>query len=329
MSSNERNMIIAGIACICLILVIGFLHYAPNGPHCIDDLEHCLFPGTATPTATATPVPPTAYIDIYPQIKPVTSLISFSARPGQAEVDAQMLVIPAYTLTSQTETASISVKATGQSCNFIIWLCHAVVTDRDVTNAEESQKATLEEKINGNLQSQETTDFVLAGPVQYINDPAPIVNPGVGAPSDYATVVVTMHGVQEYVKNTDIDSLAAQNLQLKAQSGGCSITGNPQAIARVGEPDATGNVTGEISAAVNSVCSISQHDSNSIPEEITGKSREQAILFITQQYPDIASADIEFSGGDTLPTDPKYISVNSRTPLSLPPVNPSPFPSDT
>jgi hypothetical protein len=265
-----------------------------------------------------------ASITITPQVHPVNSVFTVTAKPNLPTSDVRTASVPAGAFTS-TKMGS-QQGTTSQQCDFGIFECRQVVSFTDVQDLAAQIEPTVQTQITQDIQQQvQAAGATIVGDIHY-NDPIISANPPVGSVSNTVTVTVTQQGSVEYFKGSDVQSLAGQLLQqqLKQQYGSNYIL--LSSSTQIGQPaiegvDADGVVTLQIAAASVAEYQFPANELRDIQNLIKGKQLKDALTLLKHQRGvDANSVMIRINYGDTLPNNVQQIKIVHVEPTQLPPV---------
>ncbi len=261
-----------------------------------------------------------ANVTITPRVQPVDAVFTLTAKPGIKEMDVNGPTIPANVVSS-TQSGTQQGTATGVSgCVLQIFECKQTVSYADVTIISNKIIPGLKTRIAQDLRTQTAAaGGTMVGNIFYpdpniSSDPPPhTVNPTVN-------VTVSQQGSVEYVKTSDVRSLASTLLKRKSRPNYDLIDTTMQ----IGQPvirsvDQKGDVTIAIAAAGISKYQISDSERADIQNSIKGKTIKEAQAIIAK-HPDLDpnAMSVRISYGDKVPTNPARINLISSEPTNLP-----------
>ena len=253
-----------------------------------------------------------ANVTVTPRVQPVNGVFTLTAKPGIKEMDVNAPAIPANILSS-TQSGTQQGTATGVSgCVLQIFECKQTVSFADVDTISNKIIPGLKTRIAQDLRTQTSAaGGTMVGNIFYpdpniSSDPPPrTVNPTVN-------VTVSQQGSVEYVKASDVRSLASTLLKRKSKPNYDLIDTTMQ----IGQPvirsvDQKGNVTIAIAAAGISKYQISDRELADIQSHIKGKTIKEARAIIAKDPgldPDAISIRVSYQE-NTLPTNPGQIKI--------------------
>lgn len=271
----------------------------------------------------ALPALVTATVTLSPQVASISNTFTLTASPDVQNVDVAAKSIPLKSF-STTETVNKTGPTSGKSfqCLLLHLDCQKIVSDNDVNQLAQQarQDPQVTQNLHTQLQSQNATQ-VGDPTVTIVNGNA---NPPVGATSDTVTVSLTEQVSVHYVLNQDAQSLAHTLLQQQAQQQYGPGYQFLDQMTRVGQPrvqigDNTVHIT--VAAAGLAQYTISVAQANKIAGEIKGlKVQNARALLAKESGIDPNSLNIHVSYGDTLPANPRQITINTVNPATLPAV---------
>ena len=263
-----------------------------------------------------------ANITVVPRVQSVNGVFILTAKPGIKEMDVNGPAIPADVLSS-TQSGTQQGTATGVSgCVLQIFECKQTVSYADVDIISNKIIPGLKARIVQDLRTQTAAaGGTMVGNIFYpdpniSSDPPPhTVNPTVN-------VTVSQQGSVEYVKTSDMRSLASTLLKRKLKQD-YSLMDNTM---QIGQPvirgvDQKGNVTIAIAAAGVSEYQISTSEQTDIKNHIKGKTIQEARAIIANDPGlDPNSISVQASYGDSVPTNTGRINLVPSDPSNLPAV---------
>ena len=263
-----------------------------------------------------------ANITVVPRVQSVNGVFTLIAKPGIKEMDVNGPAIPADVLSS-TQSGTQQGTATGVSgCVLQIFECKQTVSYADVDIISNKIIPGLKTRIVQDLRTQTAAaGGTMVGNIFYpdpniSSDPPPhTVNPTVN-------VTVSQQGSVEYVKTSDMRSLASTLLKRKLKQD-YSLMDNTM---QIGQPvirgvDQKGNVTIAIAAAGVSEYQISTSEQTDLKNHIKGKTIQEARAIIANDPGlDPNSISVRASYGDSVPTNTGRINLVPSDPSNLPAV---------
>src|SRR5579884_1251550 len=268
-----------------------------------------------------------ATITLTPQVRTVSSVFTVTANPRLRQPDTSTASIPAGVFTS-TKTSSLQGPTTGQgNCTFGIFGCQQAVDSADVQNLAAQIEPTVQSQVAQDLQHQaQVAGATTVGNIHYDN-PTGSANPPVGTVSNTVTVTVTQRGSVEYIKMSDVRSMALSLLQQQMQQQYKQYTFLAP-LTQIGQPtiegvDANGMVTLQIPAAGLVEYQFSQPQLDGIKNHIMGMKLNQARAFLKQQAgvgTSTVSLHTSYGTADTLPNNVGQIHLVTVNPTNLPSV---------
>jgi serine/threonine protein kinase len=266
----------------------------------------------------------TATITITPRVETVKTTVTLTAKVNQTSVDSNAGIIPAQMLNSM-QNASKSGNTTGLgSCTILPLNCSQTVSEDDVHNLVTQIRPSVKSQIAQDIRQQaQTQGGMPIGDILYMNE-TDVANPQVGSTSNTVTVTVTLQGSQEYVKNADVRTVAAQKLQGQVKPSYTLI----DTTVKIGQPvvqsvDRQGNAQIRVAAGAVSHYTITDNDRSGIQNAIAGKSQKDAPALIAAQNPNLDPNKITIRinyGGDHLPGSGNRITVNEANLSNMSPV---------
>ncbi|MBA2678230.1 MAG: protein kinase, partial [Ktedonobacteraceae bacterium] len=247
-----------------------------------------------------------AKVTIAPRVEPVNGVFTLTAKPGIKEMDANGSAMPANVLSS-TQSGTQQGTATGISgCVMGIFECKQTVSYADVTRISNKMLPGLKTRIAQDLHTQTSAaGGTMVGNIFY-PDPNISSDPSPRTVSQTVNVTVSQQGSVEYVKASDMRSLASTLLKRKVKQDYDLIDTTMQ----IGQPvirgvDQKGDVTIAVAAAGISRYHISDSEQATIKNHIKGKTIREARGIITQDPGlDPESISVRVSSGDKVPNDP-------------------------
>jgi len=231
-----------------------------------------------------------------------------------------------------TQSASKSGNTTGQAdCQIVLdplphLQCKQAVSQQDVNNLMFQLVPTVQSQVQKDLLQQgQAQGLTPVGDITYppktetgIANPTAIANPSVDTISNTVTVTLTLQGKQQFIKTDDVKTTAKQKLQAQLKPHYALIDKTIQ----IGKPivqsiDAQGNALLKVPTAA-----VSHYtpDTTDIANHIAGKSKKEALAFLTQISDlDPNKISIRTTVGDNLPTNASQIIINTVDPSALPP----------
>ncbi len=267
----------------------------------------------------------TATVTVSPQVHALTKLFAITAKPTLHTTDVGTVSVPAYVLNS-SKTGSQQGNTTGKQCILGIFDCKQVVSFADVDPLAVQLRQTLRTEVQQDLMQQAQASAVTTiGAVNYV-DGAPIPTPDIGGVSDTVTVTMKEQGAVEYIKGTEVQSLARILLtqQARQQFGTGYVL--LDSSTQIGQPviqnvDTNGVVTMQIAVGGVVQYQISSTQIQDIQTHIKGTKQKDAQMFLMQQPGIVASSvAVHVTYGDTLPGDTHQIKVIPITPSNIPDV---------
>ncbi len=263
-----------------------------------------------------------ANVTVAPRVQSVNGVFTLTAKPGIKEMDVNGPAIPANVLSS-TQSGTQQGTATGVSgCVLQIFECKQTVSYADVDIISNKIIHGLKTRIVQDLRTQASAaGGTMVGNIFYpdpniSSDPPPhTVNPTVN-------VTVSQQGSVEYVKTSDIRTLASTLLKRKLQQN-YSLMDNTMQIGQpvIRSVDQKGNVTIAIAAAGVSEYQMSTSEQTDIKNHIKGKTIQEARAIITKDPGlDPNSISVRTSYGDVVPTNLGRINLVPTDPINLPAV---------
>lgn len=265
----------------------------------------------------------TATVTISPQVHSFAKVLLMTAKPTLHNTDPNLASIPAYVLTS-TQMGSLQGNTTGQQCIFGIFDCKKVVSFADVDPLAYQLRQTLRTEALTDLKKQaQVANATTVGAVTY-TDGAPTPNPDIGSVGDTVTVTMKEQGAVEYIKGTEVQSLARILLTQQAQQqfGPGYVLLNPS--TQIGQPaiqsvGTNGVVTIQIAVGGVVQYNIAATQTDSILNHIKGTKTRAAQTFLMHQTGiDTNNITIHVSYSDTLPSDIHQIKLIQVSPSTLP-----------
>lgn len=304
---GARRSLIALIAVLAVALVIG-----------VTGVGYLIFVASISASVT-----------IAPRVEPVNGVFTLTAKPDIKVMDANGSAMPANVLSS-TQSGTQQGAATGISgCVMGIFECKQTVSYADVTLLSNKIIPGLKTRIAQDLRKQASgAGGTMVGNIFYpdpniSSDPAPrTVKPTV-------SVTVSQQGSVEYVKTSDMRSLASTLLKRKVKQDYDFIDTTMQ----IGQPvirgvDQKGDVTIAIAAAGISRYHISDSEQATIKNSIKGKTLPEARAIIAKDPGlDPDSISVRVSSGDKIPNDSGRINLLPSDPTNFPAVQLPPVPT--
>ena len=263
-----------------------------------------------------------ASVTIAPRVEQVNGVFTLTARPDIKQLDANGSAMPANVLSS-TQSGTQQGATTGISgCVMGIFECKQTVSYADVTRISNKIIPGLKTHIAQDLHTQASTaGGTMVGNIFY-PDPNISSDPAPRTQSQTVTVTVSQQGSVEYVKTSDMRSLASTLLKRKVKQDYDLIDTTMQ----IGQPvirgvDQKGDVTIAIAAAAISRYHISDSEQTAIKNNIKGKTiREAREIIAKDSSLDPESISVRVSSGDRVPNDPARIYLQPSEPTSFPAV---------
>ncbi len=263
-----------------------------------------------------------ASVTIAPRVEPVNGVFTLTAKPDIKVMDANGSAMPANVLSS-TQSGTQQGAATGISgCIMGIFECKQTVSYADVTLLSNKIIPGLKAHIAQDLRTQASAaGGTMVGNIFY-PDPNISSDPAPRTVSPTVNVTVSQQGSVEYVKTSDMRSLASTLLKRKVKQDYDLIDTTMQ----IGKPvirgvDQKGDVTIAIAAAGVSRYHISDSEQASIKNNIKGKTLPEARSIITKDPGlDPDSISVRVSSGDKIPNDPGRINLLPSEPTNFPAV---------
>jgi len=265
----------------------------------------------------------TATVTISPQVHSFARVLTITAKPTLHNTDPNSASIPAYVFTS-TQVGSQQGNTTGQQCVLGIFDCKKVVSFADVDPLALQLRQTLRTEVLVDLKKQaQAANATTVGAVTY-TDSAPTPNPDIGSVGDTVTVTMKEQGAVEYIKGSEVQSLARILLTQQAQQqfGSDYVLLNPS--TQIGQPaiqsvDTNGIVIIQIAVGGVVQYNIAATQTDSILNRIKGTKTRAAQTFLMHQTGiDTNNITIHVSYSDTLPSDPHQIKLIQVSPSTLP-----------
>jgi hypothetical protein len=252
-----------------------------------------------------------ASVTIAPRVEPVSGVFTLTARPDIKVMDANGSAMPANVLSS-TQSGTQQGTATGISgCVMGIFECKQTVSYADVTLLSNKIIPGLKTRIAQDLRTQASAaGGTVVGNIFY-PDPNISSDPVPRTVSTTVNVTVSQQGSVEYVKTSDMRSLASTLLKRKVKQDYDLIDSTMQ----IGKPvirgvDQKGDVTIAIAAAGVSRYYINDSEQASIKNHIKGKTLPEARTIIAKDPGvDPDSISVHVSSGDRIPNDPGRINL--------------------
>ncbi len=273
-----------------------------------------------------------ANIAISPQVRPISSVLTMTAKPGITVVDTGSASLPMNVLSS-SKTLPETGQTTGRPLICLPLICHRMVSSDDVSRLELQAKQALitqlTQDLNARLQAMDATavskpDFV---------DANVSVQPQVGDTSDTVTVTLTEQGGMQYVANKDAQTLARTLLQQQVQRQFGSNYLLLNQLTKIGQPvvqSINNDDTVTIAIAAGGVVQyqISSAQRSEIQNQIKGMKLGAAHDFIAKQTGiDANTIVVHVTYGDTIPTSVQQIRIVTLNPANLPSVQLPPLKS--
>ena len=263
-----------------------------------------------------------ASVTIAPRVEPVNGVFTLTAKPDIKVMDANGPAIPANVLSS-TQSGTQQGTATGISgCVMGIFECKQTVSYADVTRISNKIIPGLKTHIVQDLRTQTSAaGGTMVGNVFY-PDPNISSDPAPRTVSTTVNVTVSQQGSVEYVKTSDVRSLASTLLKRKVKQDYDLIDTTMQ----IGQPvirgvDQKGDVTVAIAAAGISRYHISDSEQATIKNQIKGKTLQEArAIIIKDPGLDPESVSVRVSSGDKIPNDSGRINLLPAEPTNFPAV---------
>jgi serine/threonine protein kinase len=263
-----------------------------------------------------------ANVSVTPRVQEVNGVFTMVAKLDTKEVDVNASAIPAGVLRS-TQSGTQQKGATGISgCLLFVYGCKQTVSYTDVNVLSNRIIVGLKAHIVQDLHTQASAaGDTMVGDVFY-PDPTITADPPPQTVNPTVSVTVSQQGNVEYVKTSDVRSLAALLLKRNLKQNYDLMDNSMQ----IGQPtirgvDQKGNVTMAIAAAGMSEYSINDSVQTNIKNQIKGKTLKDARELVAKN-PDLDpnAMSVTVSYGDQVPTVLGQIHVNSLTPTNLPSV---------
>jgi serine/threonine protein kinase len=261
-----------------------------------------------------------AHVTISPHVQSLSSVFTITAKPGVTSSDSGSATIPARVFTD-SESGSAQGPTSGVSgCVLGIFQCKHAVSLVDVSTLANQIRPGLQAQIGRNLQKQAATSGATTVGDVFYSDTSATADPIVGSVSPTVTVTLTEQGSIEYIKPTEVQSMALSLLQKKVQAGYQLVSSESQ----TGKPviravNVSGVVTIAIAAGGIEQYQLSNAQITTIQNHIKGMSLQKARSYVAT-LPDIdpASVSISLSYGDTIPTNVGQIVIATRDPTNYP-----------
>lgn len=267
-----------------------------------------------------------ATITLTPQVHAISSVFTVMANPRLHTRDVSKASIPAGVFTS-TKTGSQQGPTTGQAnCAFGIFDCQQAVDSADVRNLAAQIEPPVQTQVAQDLlQQARVAGATIVGDIHYGN-PNGSANPPIGTVSKTVTVTVTLQGSLEYIKASEVQSMARLLLQQQVQQQYGPNFVPINSMTQIGQPiiqgvDTNGVVTLQIAAASLAEYQFPSNELTDMQNRIKGKKLQDA-LNILKGLPGVDAKNIiaHLSYGDTLPNAVEQINITHVNPTNLPPV---------
>ncbi len=261
-----------------------------------------------------------AHVTVSPHVQSLSSVFTITAKPGVTSSDSGSATIPARVFTD-SESGSAQGPTSGvSSCVLGIFQCKHAVSLVDVSTLANQIRPGLQAQIGRNLQKQAATSGATTIGDIFYNDTSATADPIVGSVSPTVTVTLTEQGSIEYIKPTEVQSIALSLLQKKVQPGYQLVS----SMSQTGKPvirsvNTNGVVTIAIAAAGIEQYQLSTTQMTDIQNHIKGMTLQKARSYVAT-LPDIdpASVSISLSYGDTIPANVGQIVIATRDPTNYP-----------
>ena len=263
----------------------------------------------------------TAKITISPQVHTISNTFTLNASSNVQNIDPGTASIPLSTL-STTDTITRTGPTSGKSLQCAVFSidCQKIVSDNDVNQLglEARQDTRITQDLNTQLQGKNATQVGTPN-VTIING---TVNPPLGTQSDTVTVSLTEKASVQYILNKDAQDLAHILLQQKAQQQFGSHYQMLDQMTQIGQPHLQTGDNG-VSITIGAASLVEYHIPSSqrsaLASLIKGMKLQNARVTLAKQPGiDAKELNMHISYGNTLPSNPKQITINTINPAKLP-----------
>lgn len=265
----------------------------------------------------------TAKITISPQVHTISNTFTLNASSNVQNIDPGSASIPLRTL-STTDTITKTGPTTGKSLQCAVFGidCQKIVSDNDVTQLglQAKQDTQISQDLSTQLQAKNATE--VGNPNVTITNGT--FNPPIGTQSNTVTISLMEQASVQYIFNQDAQNLAHTLLRQQAQQQFGSNYQMLDQMTQIGQPHLQAGDNGiriTIAAASLIEYHIPASQTGTIAGLITGMKLQNARAILAKQPGiDPKMLNIHISYGNTLPGDPRQITINTINPAKLPSV---------